>query len=362
MSLLRMKKLNLWCRYSLLEYLSEEGTCKHGSLFFGICVAFFWMTFATGCHSRTIADSLAEDFRTLAAKNFSRYRTLNLSWETKWSHDYTFTFDGKEVENGRKKNLNTIRFSTMVPIVRLRKLSLYANVQYACYKFESCGDTASAIFCNDTYNHYVGGLNAFYYMRLFNRPLILSADISVDGWDKGWGKLQGRLAAVMAVKNTNRTNLCTGIMGMTLFRKIPVMPIITYWHRFNNPALSVEVMMPSQFYLRYQMRNQRISAGSSMGVDNFYLKTELKGVPFTCYYSDAVLKPEIHYEYIINRHFYLSVRSGVSVVMKGGLYTRNRKNIGIRNEEGETEVEAVLRQKRSPIPFFNVGVSYSLFK
>lgn len=32
-------------------------------------------------------DSLAEDFRTLAAKNFSRYRTVNFSWEMNANHD-----------------------------------------------------------------------------------------------------------------------------------------------------------------------------------------------------------------------------------------------------------------------------------
>ena len=40
--------------------------------------------------SQVITDSLANDFRAFAAKNFSRYRTVNLFWETKWAHDYTF--------------------------------------------------------------------------------------------------------------------------------------------------------------------------------------------------------------------------------------------------------------------------------
>lgn len=120
--------------------------------------------------------------------------------------------------------------------------------------------------------------------------------------------------------------------------------------------------MPSQFYLRYQMKKQRISVGAFMSSDNFYLKTELEGAPEICYYSDAVLKPEIHYEYIINKHIYLSVHTGVSMVMKGGLYKKNRKGIKVKNEEGKNEVEPLVKQDRSPIPFFNVGISYSLFK
>lgn len=316
------------------------------------------------CHAQVINDSLANDFRAFTAKNFSRYRTVNLQYETKWAHDYTLSLDGQEVESGRKKKLNTIRFSTMVPIVKLRKVSLYANLQYACYTFDNNSQTGleSAIFGQNAYDYYSGGINGSYYLSLWHRPLILSADISVDGWDKGWGKLQGRMSAVMVVKNSQRTSFSVGLMGMSLFSSIPIMPVIAYWHRFNNPNLSVDITMPSQFYMRYQMKSQRISVGASMSSDNFYLKTNLEGAPSTCYYSDAVLKPEINYEYIINKHFYLSAHAGLSMVMKGGLYTMNRKGVKVKNEEGKTEIEPIVKQNRSPVPFVSVGLSYSLFK
>ena len=45
--------------------------------------------------AQEIPDSLAQDFRNFLAKNFSMYRTVNLNWETKWAHNYTFTQDGK---------------------------------------------------------------------------------------------------------------------------------------------------------------------------------------------------------------------------------------------------------------------------
>lgn len=315
--------------------------------------------------AQIITDSLANDFRSVVAKNFSRYRTVNFSYETKWPHDYTFSLDGNEVEKGRKKDLHTIRFSTMIPLLKLRQVSLYANLQYNCYKFENDGDTQtlySKIFNKDTYNYFAGGINGSYYMALFNKPLILSADITMDGWNNGLGKVEGRISAIMLIRNTERTNFSLGLMGMTLFSSIPVMPIVVYWHRFNNPNLSVDITMPSQFYLRYQMGKQRISAGAGMTSDNFYLTCDLPGVPKLCYYSDAVLKPEINYEYILNDHFYLSVHAGVSMVMTGGLYTANRKGVKVLDEEGKTKVEPIVKQNRSPLPFINVGLSYSLFK
>lgn len=298
---------------------------------------------------QVITDSLANDFRSVVARNFSRYRTINMYWEMKAAHDYTFTADGKEIGKGRKQGLHTLRFSTMIPVLKQRRFSLYANVQYASYVFDT-DDESSAIFSEHSYNHYSGGICASYLATLFNRPLVLSADISADGWDGGWGMLQGRFVAALVLARSKRTGLTLGVAGMTL-GKVPVLPVISYWHRFANPDWSVDVTLPSQLYLRYQHGNQRISAGCTMSGDNFYLRTSLPDAPSVCYYSEAVLKPEILYEYIINRHFYLSARAGVSTVIKGALYTKGRK-----------ELSTKIEQDRSPIPFFNVGVSYSLFK
>lgn len=105
-------------------------------------------------------DSLAEDFRSLAAKNFSRYRTVNFSWEMNADHDYSFGLDGKEQEKGRKQTVHTLRFSTMVPIVKMHKASLYANVQYRSYNFENKDNEQnkelSGIFREESYDYYAG--------------------------------------------------------------------------------------------------------------------------------------------------------------------------------------------------------------
>lgn len=306
-------------------------------------------------------DSLAEDFRTLAAKNFSRYRTVNFSWEMNANHDYSFGLDGKEQEKGRKQTVHTLRFSTMVPIVKSHKASLYANVQYRSYNFESKGDELSCIFKEESYDYYAGGLNGSYYASLFNRPLVLSVEVKMDGWKKGWGEVQGRFSAMMVLKNTHSTNFSLGLMGMTHFSSTPVLPIITYWHRFANPNLSLDITLPSQMYLRYQMRHQRISVGASMSADEFYLKSDVEGASRVYLYKEAVVKPEIHYEYIINRQFYLSARVGYSALIKGGLYTKKRKELKIADEENGGK-ESFYQLDRSAVPFFNIGVSYSLFK
>lgn len=306
-------------------------------------------------------DSLAEDFRTIVAKNFSRYRTVNFSWEMGVDHDYSFALDGKTQEKGHKQTVHTLRFSTMVPIVKSHRASLYVNVQYRSYNFEMKGDEPSKTFNEESYDYYAGGLNGSYYASLFGRPLVLSANVNMDGWKHGWGELQGRFSAMVVLKNTHTTNFSLGLMGMTHFSSTPMLPIITYWHRFANPSLSIDITLPSQMYLRYQMRHQRISVGAAMSADEFYLKSDVGGTSCVRLYREALVKPEIHYEYIINRQFYISARAGFSALVKGGLYTKKRKELMIA-DEGNGGKESFYKLDRSAVPFFNIGVSYSLFK
>lgn len=347
-----------------LEYLPSEIRALHHLLkIFFVIVCGFCCIYQS--HAQVITDSLASDFRTFMAKNFTRYRTVNLYWETKMAHNYNFSLNGNEVEKMRKKNLHTFKVSTMIPVLKLKNVSLYTHLEYSRYQFDAFSKqdgTWSEIFQQSAYDYFLGGLNGSYYFGLFNKPVIISATVSADGWNKGFGMVHGSASVVMLLKNTERTYFSLGVMGRTLFNSMPVMPVISWWHRFNNPRLSVDITMPSQFYLRYELDKQRISAGASMSSENFYLKTTLEGTSATFYYSDAVLKPEIHYEYIINKHLYISAHVGISMVMKSGLYKKNRKGIKVKNEEGKTEVEPIVKQDRSPIPFFNVGISYSLFK
>lgn len=196
------------------------------------------VTFSATCHAQVITDSLANDFRTSMAKNFSQFRTVNLYWETKMAHDYNFSLNGNEVEKMRKKNLHTFRASTMIPMLKLRHVSLYAHLQYNRYLFDTYEKQTgrqSDVFRQSAYDYYVGGLNGSYYFSLFNKPMIVSTTVSVDGWDKGFGMVYGTLSAVMLLKNTERTSFSLGVMGRTLFSSMPVMPVVTWWHRFNNP-------------------------------------------------------------------------------------------------------------------------------
>ena len=309
--------------------------------------------------AQTSADSVVvQGAQKYVARNFSEARTFNLYWETAPSHDYTLEQNGKEIENGRIRYMNTINFSATVPVLLLKNFSLYANGHFNSYQFEATNkvsENISTVFSRNQggYNYYEGTVTGTYRTKIGSKSLLLIATGAGDGWNKGFEKVQGMFSAIVVLKQSATTSFCAGLYGTTLYDKLPVIPIITYWHQFNQ-NLSIDITMPSRTYLRYQFsNNHRLSLGASMENEHFYMESGSENLPKVSLLSKTTIKPGLVYEYIINNHFYLNARAGASALIKGGLYKTNRKSVN-----GDPYVEFT-----QPItPFFNLGFSYNLFK
>ncbi len=304
------------------------------------------------------ADTLTKEIRSYVARNFSKSRTLNLYWETGPSYDYNLKRNGQDIENGKIRNIHTIKFAVNAPVLLLKNFSLYAKGRANFYKFEATNDATgniSSIFSkvDDAYAYYNGGLSATYHMKIAGKPLILNADVTGDGWEKGFEEVGGTFSAIMMLRNTPTTSFSVGLYGMTLYNQVPVMPVITYWHQFN-PHFSVDVTLPSGAYFRYQIKNKhRFSLGAQMESERFYMRPNLEDLPETSLFSETTIKPELVYEFIINKHFYLIARGGGSAIIQSGLYKTDRKGI---------DGDPLVKFDRSVQPFFNLGFSYNLFK
>lgn len=323
-----------------------------------ICLMILLTTLMTTATAQTAADTVKQGVRSYIARNFSQARTFNLYWETSPSHDYTLTQKGNEIEKGRMTDIHTIKFAATVPVLLLKNFSLFANGQFNSYQFETTSNEnngESVLFSKNDggYNYYEGTVVGTYRTRIGGKPLMLIASAFGDGWNEGFGKAQGMFSAIMIFKQSPTSSFSAGLYGMTLYEKIPMFPIIAYWHQFNQ-NLSVDVTLPSRAYMRLQFSNKhRFSLGASLGSEHFYLKPGMKDVPEEAFFNKSTIKPELVYEYIIDKHFYLIARAGGSAIIGGGIYGTNRKGI-----DGDPYVKF----KQPMTPFFNVGFSYNIFK
>ena len=110
----------------------------------------------------------------------------------------------------------------------MKKVSLYANIDYSCYIISNQPNNEPALFQEDTHNYYNGGFTGAYYTSLFHRPLILSTIVSVDAWEKGWGKLQAKMAAMTVLKQLERTKFSVGFLACHFIIQCPYFPSLHF--------------------------------------------------------------------------------------------------------------------------------------
>ena len=260
-------------------------------------------------------DTVKTELRSYVARNFSRARTFNLYWETSPAHNYTLKQDGNKYEKGKMRYEHTVKFATTIPLLQKNKFSLYVHANANFYAFETERNSdglASSMFKNnnDNYNYFKSGINGIYFFNVFNKPLVLNATFSGDGWSGGFGKVEGSLSAMVILKRTASTNITVGMYGTTLFDLVPAVPIVIFTHQFNS-NWNVDITLPSRAYVRYLLKNNhRISIGSSLEREHFYYKPDIAGLPKSVLYSKTGLKVEAVYEYIISERFYLLTRVG----------------------------------------------------
>lgn len=300
-------------------------------------------------------DSIRQEINSYVARNFSKIRTFNLTWNTEPSHDYSIKSHGRKIEEGTLHSFNTIKFDVNVPVMRTRTMTLYAIGEADFYNHHTANmRTGSKILSQqekENCQYYRGGLNAIYHSFLWRKPLILNANLSLDGYNHGIEQILSSVTVLSMLHRSGTTNLSAGLAFVWPFYKVPVLPVITYWHAFSA-RWSLDATMPRQFYFRYQIKgNNRFSVGTSIDTDQYYFRPENARLPSTCFYSSVSLHAELMYEYIVSRHFYFYAKGGLTKGISGGVYQTNRKDI--ENEH--------LKFTDSSKPFLSFGFSYNLF-
>ena len=310
-------------------------------------------------NAQTPIDTIKTEVRSYVARNFSADRTFNLYWETNPSHNYTLKHKSNKYEKGKVSSEQTVKFGTTIPILQKRGFTLYGNLNADFYLFNTKNrDNAapSSMFKenDESYSYFKAGITGTYFLNIFNKPLMLRASVSGDGWYKGFEKIDASLTAMIILKRTNSTHISVGMHGMLLFDLVPAVPIIVVTHQFN-PKWGIDITLPSKIYTRYHFLNgHRISVGSSMENELFYYRPDIEELPKTVLFTKATIKFEVVYEYIISDRFYLIARGGGNKNIMSGIFKINRS--------GDGNGKPLLEYSRPTTLFFNLGFSYNIFK
>lgn len=97
--------------------------------------------------------------------------------------------------------------------------------------------------------HYLSTtLRSVFYGSLFNRPVIYSASLLIDGNENGLERLKGMVGLSFILKQTKRITMSLGaVVFVDPTSQVPFFPAFSYNYHFRNPAWELDLFCPNAY-------------------------------------------------------------------------------------------------------------------
>jgi hypothetical protein len=193
-------------------------------------------------------------------------------------------------------------------------------------------------------------INGFYRSTLWNRPLIHSASViiaSPNVFDVK--KVFAMVSSSVVFVKGPQTRYTLGLaLALDLSAIIPVLPVVTYWHRFDNPLWEVDIVLPQKAVLR---RAEFLKGWLTVGTElygNGFFATESTNLQGNYEYRYTELYSGIGYERLVGK-LLIGARTGFRSTIQGRmLKVYNRNN------------DYLFDTKNSTVPYLNLSVSLAM--
>lgn len=290
-----------------------------------------------------------------AADKIAIARPLNIEFSLPAPYNFTAKQGDTPLRDGKVNDFTQLKVSANVNFLKKKTWMLGATAGYRFISAESNMFeplTNNPTVIKEEFHYLFSSLNFSYFSTLFNKRTIYSSSVIVEGSDQHFERVKGFLSGVMVLKGTAKTKMSVGLaVNIDPTAQLPVIPIFTYEHRFDN-GLIADVTLPKSVYLRkYLFKNTgRVSLGAEMDQTTFYVyKIDSSNPDQRFQYRQLDINSGIIYEHAIG-DFIITGKTGVKLTPSGRLF-RKEDNFD----------DAVFEIKPDPVFYFNIGVSFNPF-
>lgn len=300
-----------------------------------------------------IADSIKSERMTKAAIMNPILRQVTMSGDVMGESKFHTDMNGKRILDGKMLQYRTASLFN-IPVLRWNKNTFNVSVltlqQIAHFSDVTSGTSpVSKELLN--YNKLTVGVSASYSRvdSLFGLPVYYTAAVSGTSNDvKSVKKMSYLAGAVFTVKQTRSTRISLGgMVNIDPSLSIPFLPVIGYWHQFNN-GLELDINLPSRFALKKQY-GQRfwVSAGTSItGNISFFNNQTYSGIPADVNYTSMELKTGLGMEYLIGKKIMVGVNGGLFSNIKSKAFDKDK-----------TVKDYFIQSSFSAVPYVSFSVS-----
>lgn len=288
---------------------------------------------------------------------FSVTRTFDLQIDQYLPANFDSKLFGQDYQSGEVANYTKLRLTTNIPIIKKPKWTVTGTLRYKynSLQFKKLENRINPDIplhdYKDDFHYFSGTLSYTYFSKLFNKPFIVNGSLGYDASDKGSGRLKGIVGGTFVLKKTDRTRISLGaIVFIDPAAPIPAAPIFAVEHQFRNSAWTMDLILPQRLlFKRSLLKNGRISIGSELGGDNFYVSNTGFGSNSMYDFRQMELKTGITYEYAV-KNLIFSFKGGMSNMFQDQLI-----------EKGKLSKDYIFELNRKASGYFTFGVSYNPF-
>lgn len=288
---------------------------------------------------------------------FPTTRTFDVQYDQFGSSDATTKIFGNAFEKGTVESHSRLKFAANIPFYRSASKRFFITNSFR-YKREafSFGDiqneTNTYTRPDMDFHYFANTVTATYFSILWKKPVMYNASATVDADQYHFQRLKGLASAIIVLKKTTATTITVGAMLMLDPSSIvPFAPIATYEHQFSNSPWKLDFILPQRLLLkRLLLENGRLSLGTELGSENFYLAFDSAAFKGTYELNQLELKSGISYEYAIRKSLIGTFKTGIANVLSSRI-----------TERGERTNRYVIDNKQDPQFYFNIGLSYNPF-
>ncbi len=290
-----------------------------------------------------------------ASRQFAIIRPFNIEFSQVAPYRYTPKQDDLSLPESKVSTYHQVKANANLYFLAKKKLIIGATFSYRYISADNDLTVPSSGLVKtvkDDFTYHSTSLNFTYVSKIFNKPIVFNSSLIVDGSGKHFERLKGLAIGTIVLKADTRTKLMAGILlNVDPSTQLPLLPMITYERILYNGIL-LDLMMPKQLLVRKQVfRRGRISLGTELDRNGFYLYDDKGQLPSQKYeYRQIELDNGLIYEHLIGDYLILTARTGAKWIAMSRLF-----------EKEKTFNTAWLETAAKPTAYFNVGISFNPF-
>ncbi|WP_183561531.1 hypothetical protein [Mucilaginibacter sp. SP1R1] len=240
--------------------------------------------------------------------------------------------NGHDLYQG-KMNTTRVRSNFRVPLAQWGKNNLTGTVSYQQVHFDTRDITSYSPGFPATNRSLTKGTVGF--TATFSRTdTLFHHQINYSGGISGLTDDATSIKRINYIGTVNvplsRTETSSWSVGLAVILDpssvAPVVPFVSYWHKFKDSDLDLFVDMPYRIALRKQVSKRSWAIlGSELGGNLYFFDLNQPGLPQNAIYSSIEIRSGATFEYRVTKKLVLGIAGGLYTTAESRMFDHNNK-------------------------------------